>query len=95
MTVDGGKNWREAALEEPILDRCLTRFRYVWEWDGGPAKIASRALDSDKSGLSFAAHHTGRPLLMPDEVRNLPPSAELLFVAGQRPSFCKHHVFYA
>ena len=46
---------------------------------------ASRALDSDKSGLSYAAHHTARPLLMPDEVRNLPPTAELLFVAGQRP----------
>ncbi len=28
VTFDGGKTWREAALEEPILDRCLTRFRY-------------------------------------------------------------------
>src|SRR5436190_7538119 len=23
VTVDGGKTWREAALEEPVLDRCL------------------------------------------------------------------------
>ncbi len=46
MTFDGGKTWREAALEEPILDRCLTRFRTVWDWNGGPAKIASRAVDS-------------------------------------------------
>jgi sulfane dehydrogenase subunit SoxC len=46
VTVDGGKTWREAVLEEPVLDRCLTRFRYVWGWDGGPAKIASRAVDS-------------------------------------------------
>ncbi|AGI10517.1 type IV secretory system conjugative DNA transfer family protein [Xanthomonas citri] len=45
----------------------------------------SRALDSDKSGLSFAEHHTGRPLLTPDEVRNLPQSRELLFLAGTRP----------
>ena len=29
--VDGGKNWREAALEEPVLDKCLTRFRYRLE----------------------------------------------------------------
>lgn len=46
---------------------------------------ASRALDSSQSGLSYAAHHTARPLLMPDEVRNLPPATELLFLAGQRP----------
>ncbi|MGD9784548.1 MAG: sulfite dehydrogenase [Hyphomicrobiaceae bacterium] len=46
VTVDGGKTWREARLEEPVLDRCLTRFRYLWNWDGGAAKIASRAVDS-------------------------------------------------
>lgn len=45
----------------------------------------SRALDSERSGLSFAEHHTGRPLLTPDEVRNLPQSRELLFLAGLRP----------
>lgn len=46
VTVDGGKNWQEAALEEPVMDKCLTRFRFRWNWDGGPAKIASRAVDS-------------------------------------------------
>lgn len=46
VTVDGGKNWVEATLEPPVLDKCLTRFRYRWKWDGGPAKIASRAVDS-------------------------------------------------
>jgi sulfane dehydrogenase subunit SoxC len=46
VTFDGGQSWREAVLEEPILDRCLTRFRTAWEWNGGPAKIASRAVDS-------------------------------------------------
>ena len=46
VTVDGGKTWREARLEEPVLDKCLTRFRYAWKWDGGPAKIGSRAVDS-------------------------------------------------
>lgn len=46
---------------------------------------ASHALDSDKSGLSYAAHHTARPLLTPDEVRNLAPELELLFLSGQRP----------
>lgn len=46
VTTDGGKTWREAKLESPVLDKCLTRFRLPWEWDGGPAKIASRAVDS-------------------------------------------------
>jgi type IV secretion system protein VirD4 len=45
----------------------------------------SRALDSEKSGLSFSEQHTGRSLLTPDEVRNLPQSRELLFLAGLRP----------
>ena len=72
VTVDGGKTWREAVLEEPILDRCLTRFRYVWDWDGGPAKIASRAVDSmgyvqptvaeiakARALVGFVQHHNG------------------------------------
>ncbi|WP_309391870.1 sulfite dehydrogenase [Chelatococcus sambhunathii] len=46
LTFDGGRTWREAAIEGPALDKCLTRFRYRWNWDGGPAKLASRAMDS-------------------------------------------------
>jgi type IV secretory pathway TraG/TraD family ATPase VirD4 len=46
----------------------------------------SRALDSDKSGISYGEQHTARPLLTPDEVRNLPQHVELLFLAGQRRS---------
>ncbi|NEI05831.1 type IV secretory system conjugative DNA transfer family protein [Rhizobium leguminosarum] len=46
---------------------------------------AARALDSEKSGLSFAEQHVGRPLLTPDEVRNMHVETELLFIAGQRP----------
>ncbi|NEJ10344.1 TraM recognition domain-containing protein [Rhizobium leguminosarum] len=46
---------------------------------------AARALDSEKSGLSFAEQHVGRPLLTPDEVRNMHAETELLFIAGQRP----------
>lgn len=46
LTFDGGRSWREAQLEEPVLDKCLTRSRHRWSWDGGPAKIASRDKDS-------------------------------------------------
>ena len=45
VSVDGGKNWADAALQEPVLTRALTRFRYPWRWDGQPTVIQSRALD--------------------------------------------------
>jgi sulfane dehydrogenase subunit SoxC len=46
VTLDGGRNWQEATLDQPVLDRCLTQFRFRWNWTGGPATIASRAVDS-------------------------------------------------
>ena len=46
-----------------------------------------RALDSDKTGISYSQQHTGWPLLTADEVRNLPAKGQLLFLAGQRPIF--------
>jgi sulfane dehydrogenase subunit SoxC len=45
VSVDGGRSWREAQLQEPILTRALTRFRLPWHWDGQPAVIQSRATD--------------------------------------------------
>jgi sulfane dehydrogenase subunit SoxC len=45
VSVDGGRNWRTARLETPVLDRCMTRFNIDWVWDGKPALIQSRATD--------------------------------------------------
>jgi sulfane dehydrogenase subunit SoxC len=45
VSVDGGRNWRSARLESPVLDKCLTRFNLDWVWDGKPALIQSRAID--------------------------------------------------
>ncbi len=45
VSVDEGKTWQEAQLQEPILTRALTRFRFPWQWDGQPAVIQSRATD--------------------------------------------------
>jgi sulfane dehydrogenase subunit SoxC len=45
VTTDGGASWRDAALQEPIMSKCLTRFRAPWDWDGGPVKLASRVTD--------------------------------------------------
>jgi type IV secretion system protein VirD4 len=54
-----------------------------------------RALDSEKSGISFGEQHTARQLLTPDEVRNLPAHIELLFLAGQRPIVAAKLAYYA
>ncbi|MBA2721450.1 MAG: sulfite dehydrogenase [Methylibium sp.] len=72
VTVDGGRTWREARLEEPVLDKCLTRFRLPWVWDGTPATIASRTVDSTgyvqpsveeikkvRAIVGFVQHHNG------------------------------------
>jgi sulfane dehydrogenase subunit SoxC len=32
-------------LQEPVLSKCLTRFRAPWTWDGAPALLQSRATD--------------------------------------------------
>jgi sulfane dehydrogenase subunit SoxC len=45
VSVDGGRSWQEAQLQEPVLTRALTRFRLPWRWDGRPAVIQSRATD--------------------------------------------------
>jgi sulfane dehydrogenase subunit SoxC len=45
VSVDGGKSWQQAQLQEPVLTRALTRFRLPWHWDGQPAVIQSRAVD--------------------------------------------------
>jgi sulfane dehydrogenase subunit SoxC len=46
ITVDGGQSWQKAELSGPILPQCLTRFRLDWTWDGKPALLQSRAVDS-------------------------------------------------
>jgi sulfane dehydrogenase subunit SoxC len=45
VSVDGGRNWRTARLQTPVLSKALTRFNIDWVWDGKPAIIQSRAVD--------------------------------------------------
>jgi sulfane dehydrogenase subunit SoxC len=45
VSVDGGRNWRTARFQGPVLDKCLTRFTLDWVWDGKPTLIQSRAMD--------------------------------------------------
>jgi sulfane dehydrogenase subunit SoxC len=34
VSIDNGRTWQEAQLQEPILTRALTRFRLPWNLDG-------------------------------------------------------------
>src|SRR2546423_4738446 len=54
ISTDGGKTWTLAALQDPVLPICQTRFRYPWIWDGTPVVLQSRA--TDETGYSQPTH---------------------------------------
>jgi len=45
VSTDGGKTWRDARLQEPVLRFAHTRFRLDWRWDGREAVLQSRCTD--------------------------------------------------
>jgi sulfane dehydrogenase subunit SoxC len=45
VSVDGGKNWREAKVQGPVHSKAHTRFTFDWEWTGQEAIIQSRTTD--------------------------------------------------
>lgn len=45
VSTDGGQRWDPAELEDPVLPKCQTRFRYLWNWSGDEAVLMSRAVD--------------------------------------------------
>jgi len=49
ISVDGGKTWIDAALQEPRLDKSFTRFRLPWKWDGSEVELQSRCADNTGS----------------------------------------------
>ncbi|MFN4212260.1 MAG: sulfite dehydrogenase, partial [Devosia sp.] len=46
VTLDGGKNWRHARIDGPVLNKSLTRFYVDFDWGGEELLIQSRAMDS-------------------------------------------------
>ena len=86
VSADGGRSWAEAALDEPVLPKALSRFRIAWRWDGGPAVLQSRAVDEtgavqptrqallDARGAQFRYHYhaiQSWSVGRDDEVRNV------------------------
>jgi sulfane dehydrogenase subunit SoxC len=45
VSTDGGRTWRNAHLQEPVLRFAHTRFRLDWPWDGREAVLQSRCTD--------------------------------------------------
>jgi sulfane dehydrogenase subunit SoxC len=45
VSVDGGRAWQAARLQEPILPKCHTRFRFPWRWQGEDVILQSRCVD--------------------------------------------------
>lgn len=45
VSTDGGQSWQQAALQDPILSKCHTRFRFPWRWNGEDVILQSRCVD--------------------------------------------------
>ncbi len=45
VSTDAGKSWNSATLQDPILDKAHTAFRYLWHWNGDETEILSRITD--------------------------------------------------
>jgi sulfane dehydrogenase subunit SoxC len=45
VSIDGGRSWKQARLEGPVLAKCLSRFNADFVWDGKPVILQSRAMD--------------------------------------------------
>ena len=46
VSIDGGKNWGEARIDGPVLDKSITRFYVDMDWNGQELLIQSRCHDS-------------------------------------------------
>jgi len=45
VSTDGGRTWKEAKLQAPVLPKAHTRFNFDWAWNGEEAVILSRCTD--------------------------------------------------
>lgn len=45
VSMDGGKSWPQATLQDPVLPKCHTRFHLPWRWNGEDVILQSRCLD--------------------------------------------------
>jgi sulfane dehydrogenase subunit SoxC len=46
VSLDGGRNWKAARIDGPVIDKACVRFYYELDWNGEPLLLQSRAIDS-------------------------------------------------
>jgi sulfane dehydrogenase subunit SoxC len=86
VSTDAGKTWNAARLQEPVLSKAHTTFRYLWKWNGDETAILSRAVDetgyvqpslqqlTDARGKDMGGYH-----LNPITAWNIKSTGEVLF----------------
>lgn len=45
VSLDGGRNWRTAKIDGPVLEKSMVRFYAEFDWDGRELFLQSRAMD--------------------------------------------------
>jgi sulfane dehydrogenase subunit SoxC len=45
VSVDAGRTWQRAHVQEPVFSKCHTRFELPWRWKGEEAILQSRCMD--------------------------------------------------
>jgi len=60
VSTDGGRRWRVARLNPPVLYKAQVRFDLDWDWDGRPTKIVSRSTDDKGYVQPSRAEFTAR-----------------------------------
>lgn len=87
----------ESVSQPPLKDKAFSTFLdygHVRNIISG-SRNYRKGHNRRKPGITYGEQHTARPLLTPDEVRNLPQNLELLFLAGQRPIVAGKLAYYA
>jgi sulfane dehydrogenase subunit SoxC len=65
VSTDGGRSWKEAKLQAPVLPKAHTRFTFDWAWDGQEAVLQSRSTDDQgevQPSLAELSKNWGMPL---------------------------------
>jgi sulfane dehydrogenase subunit SoxC len=46
VSLDGGRSWKPARIDGPVIDKACVRFYYELDWNGEPLLLQSRAIDT-------------------------------------------------
>jgi len=85
ISTDGGKNWRDGKLQDPVHTKAHTRFTFDWDWTGQEAVIQSRSTDETgevQPTLQDLSKHWGITM---DEWRQKDNKPRAIHMTAQQP----------